>query len=243
MKRYMTSMMFIMALMLLGDVPSLAAQEKIVLSIDEDASYFADWISQKVLQEAYSRLGIPVEFQRLPRERAIRSADNGATDGIDARLPGLEQQYPNLIMVSVPITSIEAVVITKDKTFEVKGWESVAPYTIGLVRGTKLVEQRTQGMKAEAATTLEQALRKLEANRTDIVIHTRDALCEAKKLGFTDLKVLEPPLEQVKGYHYLNKTHQALQAKLADVFTQMTQEQAMERLKHDALLEWLKSCE
>ena len=116
MKRYMTSMMFIMALMLLGDVPSLAAQEKIVLSIDEDASYFADWISQKVLQEAYSRLGIPVEFQRLPRERAIRSADNGATDGIDARLPGLEQQYPNLIPANLHLLYTQYLLLTPQQS-------------------------------------------------------------------------------------------------------------------------------
>lgn len=34
--------------------------------------------------------------------------------------------------------------------FEVAGWESLKPYTIGIIRGIKFAERRTEGMNAIA---------------------------------------------------------------------------------------------
>ncbi|MCP4182899.1 MAG: hypothetical protein GY761_06230, partial [Hyphomicrobiales bacterium] len=93
-------------------IPSLDAQEKIVIGVDEFSTYLVDMVSKKVLQEAYLRCGVTVEFKKFPMGRALDFADTGKIDGIDDRIAGIEQQYPNLMMIPVPIASADLVVIT-----------------------------------------------------------------------------------------------------------------------------------
>ncbi|MCP4458724.1 MAG: transporter substrate-binding domain-containing protein [Cytophagales bacterium] len=228
---------------LLCGIPSLDAQEKIVIGVDEFSTYLVDVVSKKVLQEAYLRCGVTVEFKKLPMDRALYLADNGEIDGIDDRIAGVEQQYPNLMMIPVPIASADLVVITKNISFIVNGWNSLKPYTIGYISGTKIIEKRTLGMKTEAVDTLQQVLKMLDHSRIDIVIHTRSALCDVRKMKLSTLKLLEPPLEHVNVYHYLNKKHQALHGKLKEVLTRMADEQVIERIQKEAYQEWLTSCQ
>ncbi len=83
----------------------------------------------------------------------------------------------------------------------------------------------------------------LDHGRIDIVIHTRSVLCEVRKMKLSTLILLEPPLEHVNVYHYLNKKHQALRGKLKEALERMADEQVIERIQNEVYQEWLTSCQ
>ncbi|WP_255755752.1 ABC transporter substrate-binding protein [Massilia sp. erpn] len=193
-------------------------------------------IAEQVLYEAYRRLGISLEVVRLPAERALVSANDGVTDGELCRKIGIEQDYPNLLIVPVPLLVVEIVVITLGAAFAVHGWESLRPLRIGSIRGIKVVEQNTQGMHIEFVGTMGQAMQKMAVGRTDVVVGTRSsALQTARELKLNDIHILAPPLETFPVFHYLHKKHEALIPELSAVLQRMRKERAMERIQKAVL--------
>jgi len=193
-------------------------------------------IPSKAITEAYKRIGITIEIQRFPVERSLQMANSGEVDGELIRRGRIEQSYPNLLRVPVAIVTGEIVVVTKNRKFEVKGWESLIPYKVGYVRGVKVVEMNlVEGTCAEAVVTGDQAYRKLDAGRTDVVVDIRrQAQFELKRLGLKDLVVLEPPLLTVPFFHYLHVKNQRLTEPLTKSLQKIKDEGLIQRLYHQA---------
>ena len=51
-------------------------------------------------------------------------------------------------------------------------------------------------MKITSVASPEQAFMMLESGRADVFIYPREGICIVKKLGLTEIKVLEPPVEK-----------------------------------------------
>ena len=219
-----------------------AAQDHLVFSRPNSRSGMAILMGERILKEAYARLGIDFEFKELPNVRSLFTANSGDTDGEFLRLAGLEQSYPNLKMISVPIAYVDIVVYTKDKNFAVEGWQSLSPYSIGLERGVILIEEKTRGMNVEAVTTIQQAFLKLNAGRTDIVVDSRSTQCLLKNLNVSGISILEPPLAKLVMYHYLHTRYSALAVKLEEVLIQMEQEGELKALQIKAIKDFLEQC-
>jgi polar amino acid transport system substrate-binding protein len=159
--------------------------------------------------EAYRRIHLAVQFREVPATRALAEAASGQVDGDLARIDGVNAQYPDLVQVRVPIASFNAVVVARDTRFQPHGWESLRPYTIGYHRGILFAERALRGMRTDAAPTNELVLRKLLSGRTDLaVLPEQDA--RALVADMPGLVILQPPVERVQLYHYLNKKHAAL---------------------------------
>nr|WP_320192884.1 transporter substrate-binding domain-containing protein [uncultured Desulfobacter sp.] len=218
------------------------ALELLRFSRPEGKSGVATLMGERILKEAYARLGIDFKFIEKSNLRALASANSGDTDGEFERITGLEQTYPNLIMISVPIGYVDIMVYTKEKEFAVEGWHSLAPYSIGFVRGFKLAEAKTEGMNVEVADTTEQALRMLKSGRNDVVLESRRVLCELKDLNVSGIRVLEPPIDQLVLYHYLHIRHTALAAKLEAVLMRMEQQGELKTLQKQAIHDFLELC-
>ncbi len=100
-----------------------------------DQTGFAD----RVLAEAFKRVGYKLETVQLPGERAIFNANRGLADGDLLRISGLEKKYPNLIKVPEKVMDLDMVLFTKNKRdFKVKGWSSLTTESITIIRGTKV---------------------------------------------------------------------------------------------------------
>lgn len=217
------------------------AQEKLVISTGPEGNFLVR-LSVPVLREAYHRLGITLEMKHYPWARALRYASDGETDGELFRATVDHDTYPNLVKLNVPITYTEFVVLTKDVEFQVTGWEGLRPYTLGSTIGVKVIEQHTQGMQIERVVTLQQALMKLENGRTELVIADRLSVIKAlKELGFTDIRILEPPLERMPLYHYLHTRHAALIPQLEQTLTDMEQEGVIQSIQEQVLQKILAS--
>lgn len=195
-------------------------------------------IAERVVTEAYRRLGLPVQVRHLPGERSLRSANNGDTDGELYRKLGMERDYPNLVIVPVPLLTYEIVIFTQGTHFVVNGWDSLRPYTIGYVKSIKIVEQNTQGMRVEVAGTLRQAFLKMTLGRSDVVVANRTSgLAALKELNLTDIKVLSPPLATFPVFHYLHKKHAALVPRLTAVLQQMQKDKTIDTLQKAVMVE------
>ena len=153
-------------------------------------------------------------------------------DGELYRKQGLAQEYPNLLMVPVPLLTFELVIFSRGTSFAVGGWESLRPYTFGFVRGNKVAQQNTKGMKAEQVATLQQAFEKLAMGRTDLVLgHRASGMAVVRSQKLEGITVLEPPLASFPVYHYLNKKHAALVPELTRVLKQMEADTTIERIR------------
>lgn len=183
-------------------------------------------ISEKVLSEAYKRLGMTIAIKAFPGERALQTANAGLVDGELYRKEGIEQTYPNLIRVPVAITEGEIVVFTTGKRFPVQGWQSLLPYKVGYIRGVKVIESSLMpGTKAVPVRNITELFRLQKAGITDVVVETRTSGLKAiKALELKDIFILEPPLLTFKLYHYLHKKNQNLIKPLSTVLEQMEKE-------------------
>lgn len=196
------------------------AREKLVFSSGSNHPMIP--ISSAILSEAYGRLGIKIEKIEAPVERSLRMANRGTTDGELFRGNISGTLYANLIQVPVVLAFGEVVVFTKNVVFEVTSWESVRPYKIGFRIGIKEVEQNTAGMDVEPVSTNEQIFQKIAAGRNDIgIIPRRPGLLTLKKMGIEGIRILEPPLQRDKLYHYLHKKHKTLLPEITSILKDM----------------------
>ncbi|QTA85079.1 substrate-binding periplasmic protein [Desulfonema magnum] len=202
---------------------SVYAREKLVLTTLD--SHLNAVVGVNILREAYQRIGIQIETKILPAERALHMANKGKFDGEVIRIREVQELYPNLRRVPVPVIAMEGVVFTKDVTFDVTGWESLKPYTIGILIGSKFIEKGTRGLTVEAVPTYKQVLLKLNAGRTDVAVMARtNGLIELRKLNMKGIRVLEPPLVKARLYHYLHKKNEHLIPQIAQVLKNMVEE-------------------
>ncbi len=178
--------------------------------------------SQKILTEAYQRLGIEVVFKELPGQRAIQGANEGKFDGEVFRIGGLNKKFPNLIMIAEPYLLAQDSVFSKKVDFKVDGFESLRPYRIGIRRGIKAAEQGTMGMEIQKTNTYKQLFKLLDKERVDVIfVNTLLGLQIMEELNLQDIKVLQPPIFQANLYHYLHKKHEALVPKVEKVLQEM----------------------
>ncbi|MCP4352008.1 MAG: transporter substrate-binding domain-containing protein [Desulfobacterales bacterium] len=224
-------------LILILQATPLIAGEKLVLSTFESDPFVTTAV--RIIQEAYKRSGIEAEIRHYPGERAVNMANHGKTDGEVFRVAGIDKQYKNLHMVPIAITGTEIVVFSKAVNFQVKGWDSLKPYKISFLKGFKMAEAKTQGMKVFPTGALEALFKVLDKGRVDIVIESRiGGLSFIKKYGFTGIKPLEPPLETVKVYHYLHKKHQYLVPRITKVLEEMDSKGILKEIKQNVINEF-----
>ena len=230
------NVMVIIVLPVLLAAAGMAYGQRIVISTFDEKSPNLD-IAERIMAEAYQRIGMTLDIRRLPGERAIQTANYGDLDGDLIRRNGMSQTYPNLIMVPVTIITIDFVVFAKEKRFPVKGWESLIPYNVGYRRGVKSVETNlAEGTKSESVTTLVQAFNKLYAGRNDVVIDTRfGGLAKLNDLGMKNIVVLEPPLTASPQFHYLHVKNQHLIKPLTAVLRQMEKEGIIQQIQQQVV--------
>lgn len=225
---------------ILAGLPGLASSPALAKDVMRISTLLeidpATTIAEQVLTEAYKRLGMVLQVQKYPGERSLVSANDGSTDGELYRKVGMERDYPNLIIVPVPLQTYEIVIFTRGTSFIVNGWESLRPFTVGYVRGIKIVEQSTLGMRTEPVPTMQQAFQKMVMGRTDVVVGNRNSgLAAVKALKLDDVRIMTPSLASFPVYHYLNKKHEALVPRLTAVLAQMQKDKVIERIQKAVL--------
>ncbi|MEJ6006700.1 ABC transporter substrate-binding protein [Paucibacter sp. AS339] len=214
-----------------GARPRAQAVMRVSTLLDEDP---AANIAAQVLHEAYKRAGLQLEVIHMPGERSLLSANNGQTDGELYRKAGLETAYPNLLMVPVALMRYEIVAFSKRSDINLQGWDSLRPYRFDFIKGIKIIEDNTVGMRFETVASMRQAFSKLMLDRCDLVLMNRiSGLATLRALKLEGIHPLSPPLASFPVYHYLHKSHADLLPRLSKILRELEQEKFMQRVQDE----------
>lgn len=224
----------------LGQSPSSPRAPVLVLNTDgapphsrPDGTGFED----RIVLEAFRRIGVAVRLVQLPSERSLRNANQGVDDGSYVRIAGLSALYPNLIMVPEPMSEFRFTVFTRDPALAPADWDSLRPLRVGIVTGWKLAEQHLQGApqltKARDEATLFALLDKGRVQA--IVASQHSGWAVARAHGYQGLHGVQPPLAVLPMYVYLNQKHAALVPRLAQALRSMRADGSLQRLTRAGL--------
>lgn len=199
-------------------------------------------ISDRVLKEAFRRIGIPMRIVYLPSERALFNANEGIDDGNFARIKEINFFLPNLVVVPESLLKFEFVVFSKYRSFKPDGWESLQPYNIGIVRGWKILEANITGAKSLTKVKNEKLLFSLLASdKADMVVYDRmQGLCLLNNSGYQDIHVLKPPLVVRDMYLHLHNKYSHLVEPLAKTIREIKKDGTYNRIVRQVLNTYLR---
>jgi ABC-type amino acid transport substrate-binding protein len=188
--------------------------------------------SLKVLKAAYSRIGIKIRGERLPAARSLEMAEAGLVDGEVNRIRAIEERYPRLMRIDVPVNLLEGVVLTCDTSLDHVSMEAIRKLHLGIKIGHRYAELLTDGMPAVTRLPNEQKLIKLllEGRLDALLVDRAWAETEMAKPGMGCLRINEPPLVTVPLYHYLNRRHADLAPLITAELRAMRQSGEIDRI-------------
>lgn len=189
-----------------------------------------------VAREAFRRAGLKLKLIRLPAERALLNANAGIDDGEVSRIAGMEKAYPNLIPVPEKLVDHHFVAFTRNAKLKHATWDSVAPFSIGYIRGYKIIESNLRPeTKTTTANDAEQLLTMLDKGRVDIAIYRRwEGIALAEKLGIENIHIIEPSLAEKEIFIYLHKRHADKVPKIAAALREIRREGMFARACREA---------
>lgn len=201
---------------------SLAPDKRVFHIAQPNLSHlYIETLAKKVLVEAYQSIGIEVQFHSFPMLRAITLVNEDKLDAELARNPIIELEYKNLIRVNIPIFSDDIVVYSHDKTLKINSWDELTQYQSVILRGLIFIESRMLGSSVSRLSTLEQVFKKVHCERSDIAVELRSNRCLLAQLKLNNVHVLEPALERIDFYHYVNVKHKAIVRQLEVALSDM----------------------
>lgn len=123
----------------------------------------------------------------------------------------------------------------------IKGWESLQPYHVGIVRGWKILEKNIVGTRSLIKVRNKNLLFTLLANnRADIVVYSRyDGYGLIDQLKLTGVTTLEPPFAIREMFLYLNKKHLPIIPELVTNLQQMKRDGTFDKIRIKTLPPYL----
>lgn len=231
--RYLTSVVFIVCL--LHSTSSYAQQ---TLTFSSFNLGVITKINMRILEEVYRRLGIKIVIKQYPAERALHLANNGEVDGEFARRAIIMQIAPNLLQIPTALIQGQVTAFSKHKVFKIKGWKSLQPYKVAILRGHKIAEANTRQFNREIINTREALFYFLQQDRADIVIYSYlSGIIFLKKNGLSNIYPHSPPLDTGSIYHFLHKKHADLVPKVDKIIQEIIKEGLPEKITQDILAE------
>ena len=202
------------------------ANESLILSGSD--SSMDHYIFSNILKQAYSTLGINTEFAPLPSSRSLVNANRGITDGEIARRKGINEHYKNLIQVPVVIMN-SGVYALSLKRLPIKSWKDISKYDVAYRRGIQVIKNELTKHQVQSGVVSKdtELIHFLLRQRTDIVLQDKGlaissmAQLQSEGINTSGIQFIEPPLFEVKLYHYLNKKHQHLLAAISQALNNM----------------------
>ncbi len=186
----------------------------------------------RIVLEAFRRIGEQVQIVHQPPERALVNVSEGLLDGDCWRVSGLAALYPNLVQVPQPVDQVQIKVFTRNPAMRISSWADLKPYNVAFINGWKILEATVQGTRSlTKARDIDALFALLDKDRVDAALVDPVMGQEAlRRRHIQGIRILEPPLTQQDMYIYLNKRHAALVPKLAQALREMKRDGAMERL-------------
>lgn len=190
-----------------------------------------------IAKEMYKRLGIDIIFNHLPSERVLVNVNKGLDDGLLSRVGGLAHKYRNLVQIEESVERLDFVAFSRKTDVRLAGWESLKPYTVGIITGWKILERNIKGVQSlTKVRNADQLFTFLDLDRVDLVVLARlPGLQMIKDRGLKGFRVLEPPLATRETYFYLHKKHRNLASRASAALRDMKADGTYRRIIDHAI--------
>jgi polar amino acid transport system substrate-binding protein len=233
MKNYLRSWnAFVVAAALCACTPAMAAPpaEKRTIKLPVVVSGVSATKARVVLQQAYAAIGIEVVLVSMPGERALIESTRGAMDGEIVRTALVEQDYPQLLRVPVPLYffSISTLVRNEAGAVAPSLEDAQKMHRVGVVRGLKATEIAVRGWdNLTVANNVETALKMLRAKRFDVLVAPTEAtLASMRTHNLPDDAFKLRTVMTMPAYHYLNQKNATLIPAIGAELTKLKGKQA-----------------
>ena len=202
---------------------SALAQVTLTFTTADDQSHSRAKAMNAVLTECFKKMGIALEIIPMPSKRSLKNANNGTEDGNFLRTAGITQAYPNLIKVPEPVSVNRIMVFSKNTNMKVSGCKSLLKYHVVYVNGWRNCERELKNPKAKTVVKNEELLfTLLEKERAEVGIFGQSTGMEIlKKLGYSDIQALEPPIVVSDLFLYVHKKHEGLIPEIVKILKKM----------------------
>lgn len=172
---------------------------------------------ERRLAKAYLALGFQLQVLHLPAGRSLLMSNKGDYDGELFRIKTATSNYPNLLLVPEPLTSLTLYAFVRQgDTALMQQWQDNINLRIGYVRGFKMAEQYPFKGNRVAVTTTQQAIAMLQQGKVDLLLDDAASVLQIEPdLNQAQLQRLPAVLATEQLFHFLHKKHQALIEPLA----------------------------
>lgn len=217
----------------------VAAQQKMVFSTIQGLPITE--FGERILKEVYQQLNMDVGVEFYPGERSLIAANTGKTDGELARIKGIEKEYPNLIMIPVPLTELSLAAFS-NQALNITTFDDLKKYRIGFVGGTKILNQMTAGFPHVLRVNHpDQLFDMLLLGRVDVVIDTyEDGLVILQSEKYQQVKIINASLLKYPVFHYVNKKHAKLVPAISKIFEKMRDKGVLQKRREEFAAEIAK---
>lgn len=185
-------------------------------------------ILDRLVVEAFRRVGRAACIEPLTCERSLRNADNGATDGDLLRIPSaVAASAPNLVAVPEPLYRVVMYGFALDPGLRIGGLDDLTRLRVGYILGWKILEDRVRAADTLRVRGPEELFALLPGNKADLVIYERlTGIQLTRDMNLTGVRLLEPPLVNTPQHLMLNGRHRQLVEPLAAALRAMKTEGA-----------------
>lgn len=211
-----------------------------------DSTYEGKW-QRRVYEEAFQRLGVPVEVTLMPTLRMTAEADAGTVDGQFVRVFAYADAHPEQVRVEEPLYQVRFGLWVTNPALNLSRLEDLAATGwIGIYRrGVEPCQNSLSGAlpsdRLSSVATPELGLQMLLAGRVDFYCELDGAVLNALYLPeFKDVTSVRPLLiygDAIALHPYLHKKHAALAVRLAAVLQQMKADGSLERFRREVKYE------
>ena len=195
----------------------------------------------ELVKELFSRLDIDAKVTLLPSSRSIINANMGIDDGVIARTKGMEKKYKNLIRIPVPVVKFKFVAYSLDKKIPFTDWDSLKPYSVGIIRGWQIYEKNVVNTKALTTVTNAEQLFKLLLNRrSDLILFELYRGSWWNKHLNAKAHLIGSPIAEKDMFIYMNKKHEALIPKITKALEDLKKDGGFQRIEDKYLSPYLQ---
>jgi polar amino acid transport system substrate-binding protein len=236
---------------LFGSATQAAAPAPFLLATDlHESSLMGKWY-RRIYGEVFARMGVPLEVLTVPVARMTNIVDLGDAHGQASRVFAYADSHPNQIRVEEAVHDVRLALYAfvppspsgqpRDQPRRLDDLASgkwLVEYRRGVAICEKTLKPVLPAERLSDVTTVEQALRKLKAGRTDLYCDfdssVRNELVTAAfntETGYRQVLDLNVGLPL---YPYLHRSRADLAPRLAEVLRKMKAEGLIERYLHEA---------
>ena len=220
-------------------------QHPFVMATDQpETAYEGKW-ARLVYQEAFRRLGVPLEVEVMPTQRVSAMVDSGAVDGQFMRVPAYADAHPEQVRVDEVIYEVGFALWVSNPALSLSRLQDLAATSLVGVykRGVELCQRSLSPLvpaeRLSSVATEHDGLRMLLSGRVDyyceIDAALQSALYSPEFKGAAPVRPLLTIGDRILLYPYLYKTHAELAPRLAAVLKAMKAEGLLERFRQESL--------